>query len=197
MESADWVTGVLALAALGLGVLNSAIASRRHKASVKREKDRDAFERRTTSEAVEIERKLLEIEEDRHAHEQATRESEASEASQAEEESKIADLIVRFAYRDSARTWGRVIATNVGPADARTVELELWAERPGTSERVEVEPIRGEDYSTAPRLRPNESVHIGLAFSMGSPAPEDLRYQTYWVDDRSVDQSRIGRVPVH
>ena len=42
MESADWVTGVLALAALGLGVLNSAIASRRHKASVKREKDRDA-----------------------------------------------------------------------------------------------------------------------------------------------------------
>ncbi|MCH7902011.1 MAG: hypothetical protein IH818_14060, partial [Acidobacteria bacterium] len=54
---------------------------------MKREKDRDAFERRTTSEAVEIERKLLEIEKDRHAHEQATRESEASEASRAEEES--------------------------------------------------------------------------------------------------------------
>lgn len=106
--------------------------------------------------------------------------------------SQAANLKVRFGFRDSAHTWARVIATNYGPADARDVELEVWGERDGRG-RIPVVPIRGEDYSKAAVLQPNESIHIGIAFTFGSPSPEDLRYHVSWVDDRGIQQSKVGR----
>ena len=51
------------------------------------------------------------------------------------------------------------------------------------------------DYRSADRPQPTESVHVGVAFSSGSPQPEDLRYQLSWVDCRG-DQTLQGRVPI-
>jgi len=214
MESADWIIGGIALAALVLGIVQAITTAAR-------EKERDNFERRSTEEAVEIQRKQFEIEEQRHAWEQEERsepaqrqptdEEERSEPAQrqptdeeerstepaqrqpTDEEEQTAGMQVRFAFRDSARTWARILATNYGPADARDVALAIHAESEGST--VVVEPIGGMDYGTAEMLQPSESVHVGVAFTFGSPQPEDLRYRLSWVDGRG-EQERQGRVPI-
>ncbi len=193
MDPADWVTGVIALAALLLGIANFIVKRNRAKDTEVREQERDEFERRTTEEAVVIQRKLFEIEEQRHEWEQEQRAAEAAESERADEDAQTAEMSVRFAYRDSARTWARILATNYGPADATDVALDIYAEQDGGT--VEVEPVGGTDYRTADLLQPSESVHVGVAFSFGSPQPEDLRYRLSWVDGRG-EQTSDGRVPI-
>lgn len=187
MQSSDWVTATIALLALSLSTW-SWIRDRT------RQQDRDDFEKRSTKEAAEIQRQLLEIEETRHGWEQEQRKTEESAQHRADEESRTASFNIRFGFRDSAQTWARIIATNNGPADARNVELDVFAERDG--KRVEIDPIRGEDYRTANRLQPNESVHLGTAFSFASPSVADLRYRVTWTDDRG-DHTTDGQVPLH
>ena len=193
MSLSEWVTAGVALAALVLGVVNFIVERNRAKDATVRERKRDAFERRTTEEAVEIQRRLFEIEERRHQWEQEQRAAEAAASLRAETAERTAAMKVRFAYRDSARTWARILATNYGPADASDVVLDVYARKDG--KRVEVEPVGGTDYRTAERLRPNESVHVGVAFTMGSPQPEDLRYRLSWVDGRG-EQTDEGQVPI-
>jgi len=186
MEATDWITGGIAIAALILGIVQAATTAAR-------ENKRDRFEKRSTDEAVEVQRKLLEIEEQRHAWEQEERTTDAAERQSAGEHAQTAEMVVRFAFRDSARTWARILATNSGPADATDVVLAIHAEREGHTGAVE--PIGGTDYGTAERLQASESVHVAVAFTFGSPQPEDLRYRLTWVDGRG-DQERQGRVPV-
>lgn len=187
MQTIDWVTTAIAVIALAISAW-SFFHDRN------RQKTRDEFERRSTQEAAEIQRQLLEIEETRHRWEQEQRNAEESTQRRTDEEARTAAFTVRFGYRDSTRTWARIIATNNGPADARDVELEVFAEKGGR--RVDIEPIRGEDYLTAERLQPNESVHFGVAFSLAFPSAADLRYRITWMDGRG-SQAMEGRVPVH
>ena len=107
------------------------------------------------------------------------------------EPGQSADFGVRFGFRDSAQTWGRLIARNNGPTDAREVSLVVGAEVDGTA--VAVEPVGGTDYGEASVLQPNESVHVGVAFSFGSPGPADLTYTLSWTDDLGphVEQKRV------
>jgi len=193
VDQTDLVTGGIAFAALLLGVANLIVERKRAKAAAARQRERDEFERRTTEEAVEIQRKLFEIEEQRHDWEQEQRAAEANERLQAEEEASTAAMSIRFAYRDSKKTWARILGTNNGPADATDVNLDIFAEKDGRT--VQVEPVAGTDYRTADRLQPSESVHVGVAFTFGSPQPEDLRYRISWVDSRG-EQTVGGRVPV-
>lgn len=193
METVDWITGGIALAALLLGVANFVVDRRRASDAAKREIERDEFEQRTTEEAVDIQRRIFEIEERRHGWEQQERATEDAERQRLDEEGRTAEMRVRFAFRDSARTWGRILATNYGPADATDVTLDVYAEQNGQT--VNVEPVSGTDYRTADRLQRNESVHVGVAFSFESPQLEDLRYRLSWVDGRG-EQTAEGRIPV-
>jgi hypothetical protein len=193
VETVDWITGGIALAALLLGVANVVVDRRRASDTAKRESERDEFERRTTEEAVDIQRRVFEIEERRHGWEQQERAAEDAERQRLDEEGHTAEMRVRFAFRDSARTWGRILATNYGPADATDVTLDVYAEQNGQT--VDVEPVSGTDYRTADVLQRNESVHIGVAFSSGSPQLEDLRYRLSWVDGRG-GQTAEGRIPI-
>jgi hypothetical protein len=59
---------------------------------------------------------------------------------------------------------------------------------------VDVEPVGGTDYGIADRLQQGESVSVGIAFSLGFPQPDDLRYRLSWVD-ASGEQLQEGRVP--
>ncbi|NIA25564.1 MAG: hypothetical protein GWP04_08325 [Gammaproteobacteria bacterium] len=193
MSLSEWVTAGVALAALVLGVVNFIVERNRAEDATVRERERDAFEQRTTEEAVEIQRSLFEIEERRHEWEREQRAAEAVASLRADETARTAAMKVRFAYRDSARTWARILATNYGPADASDVALDVYARQDGKT--VEVEPVGGTDYRTADRLQPNESVHVGVAFTFGSPQPEDLRYRLSWVDGRG-EQTDEGQVPI-
>ncbi|NOX24319.1 MAG: hypothetical protein GXP36_14670 [Actinobacteria bacterium] len=193
MSLSEWVTAGVAFAALVLGIVNFIVERNRAEDATVRERQRDEFERRTTEEAVVIQRSLLEIEGRRHNWEQERRAAEATESLRSDEAARTAAMRVRFAYRDSTKTWARILATNHGPADASDVALDVYAEKDG--ETVEVEPVGGTDYRTADRLQPNESVHVGVAFTFGSPQPEDLRYRLSWVDGRG-EQTEEGRVPI-
>ncbi len=193
MSLSEWITAGVAVAALFFGIANSIVERNGAKDATVRERERDAFERRTIEEAVEIQRSLFEIEERRYDWEQEQRAAEATERLCADEAARTAAMRVRFAYRDSAKTWARILVTNYGPADASDVALDVYARKDGKT--VEVEPVGGTDYRTADRLQPNESVHVGVAFTFGSPQPEDLRYRLSWVDGRG-EQTREGQVPI-
>jgi hypothetical protein len=71
-----------------------------------------------TEEAVTIQRKLADIEAERHRWELEGRNHAAAAREQAEEQARSATFQIRFAYRDSAQTWARIVATNDGQADA-------------------------------------------------------------------------------
>lgn len=143
--------------------------------------------------AAEVQRRLLAIEEERHAWEVQRGTEEAERARQVEEHSKTAEFDVTFGYRDSGKTWGRVIARNGGPADARDVTLDIWWEQ--DEGRAQVDRMRGQDYGESESLRPGEAVRIGIAFSFETPALEELRYRLMWTDERG-NQDDEGRVPV-
>jgi hypothetical protein len=148
--------------------------------------DRDAFQRRSNEEAAETQRRLLQIEETRHSWEQKARGLEESKERETAEDARSATFVVRFGFRDSARGWARIIATNTGPAVARDVELEVWGEREG--KRVPVGLIAGEDSRAASELVPGESVHLGIAFTIGFAGAEELRYKVSWDDDRGAQK---------
>lgn len=143
--------------------------------------------------APEIQRRLLEIEEERFAWEREKRSEESERERKAEELSRTAAFTLIFAYRDSSRTWARVIARNNGPAAARDVELDIWGDR--GDGRVEVDRVKGQDYGVADLLRPGETVHVAIAFTMGSPSAEDLRYRLTWTDGCGA-QADERQVPV-
>jgi hypothetical protein len=190
MDEADVVIALIATGAL-------ALSTWQFFSDRARSKRRDAFEKRTTEESAETQRKLLEIEETRHRWEQEAREAAASEEARAEEEASAADFTVRFGFRDSARSWGRVIATNNGPADAVDVDLHVFGadvfDEPGGWEPID--PVFNEDYGLADLLQPSESAHVGVSFGMGGPQPADLRYRILWFDGRGRQQLE-GRVPL-
>lgn len=189
----ELLTVLIALGGLGLGVRSYYRDKKRDDATAKVETERHEFERRMTEEAVTIQRQLFEIEADRHRRELDALGAAEAEGEEAEEREQTADLTVRFGYRDSKHSWARILATNYGPTDADDVELDVYGERDG--DRVEINEIAGEDYRTADRLQPNESVHVATVFTMGSPQPADLRYRLSWTDGRG-PQEKSGRVPI-
>lgn len=73
-----------------------------------------------------LQRRLLEIEETRHDWERRGRINEEEEERCRLEISRTAAFTVTFAFRDSAKTWARIIARNNGPALARSVRLDVW-----------------------------------------------------------------------
>ena len=194
MTLAEFLMAMIALTGLALGIRSYSRDRKRDEETAKVEGERHHFERRMTEEAVTIQRQLAEIEARRHEWELEARGAQAAELNAAEERARSANFGIRFGYRDSKRTWARIIAANDGQATARNVRLLLLAEtRDGGL--VDVEPVGGTDYGIAQQLQPGESVHIGVAFSFGSPQPEDLHYRLTWEDDRG-GQTKEGRVPV-
>jgi hypothetical protein len=196
MDIADWVIAVIAgvtavIAVLALGLSGWQFFDQRG-----RNRERDAFENRATEEAAETQLRLLKIEETRHEWEQEERDAAAADEARAGEEASTADITVRFGFRDSAHSWGRVIATNNGPADALNVELQIFAEDVLGDVVGPVKSISGEYYGMADALQPTESVHIGVSLAMIGFSPEDLRYRITWVDSQGEPQSKEGRVPV-
>lgn len=180
------VSALMAIGALILGFYNFVTANRR-------ERERDEFQRRMTEEAVETQRQLLVIEEQRLGWERQAREAEEGRRRQAEEKVRGATFAIRSSYRDSARTWARVIATNQGPAQARDVFLDVWYDYDG--QRREIDTLAGHDQRRAESLAPNESVHVAVVFSLASPPAHNLRYQVRWTDDRG-SQVDAGQVPL-
>ncbi len=193
MTLAELLTVLIAFGGLGLGVRSYFRDRKRDDETTTVEKERHAFERRMTEEAVTIQRQLVEIEADRHRREIDALGAAEAEREEAERREQTANLAIRFAFRDSNRTWARILATNHGPAAANDVKLDVYGERGGT--RVEINEIAGEDYQTADRLQPNESVHVATVFTMGSPQPADLRYRLSWTDGRG-PQENSGQVPI-
>lgn len=194
MTLAEFITVAIAFAALALGVRSYFRDERRDEDTAKVETERHAFEQRMTGEAVTIQRKLADIEAERHRWELEERNHAAAEREQAEEQARSATFQIRFAYRDSAQTWARIVATNDGKADAYSVRLAVLAQT-REEDLVEVEPVGGTDYRVADRLQTGESVHTGVAFSLGFPQPSDLRYRLAWVDTNG-EQEQEGRVPI-
>lgn len=135
---------------------------------------------------------MLEIEEERYAWELQRRNEESERTRQAEERLRTAAFSVTFAYRDSARTWASVVARNSGAADAQDVTLDVWGDQ--GDRRAEVDRVKGQDYGTAEMLQSGETVHVAVAFSLGSPSAEDLRYRLTWIDGRGA-QADEGQVP--
>ncbi len=161
-----------------------------------RNKKRDAFEKRTTQEAAETQRRILEIREAQHAWDREDRDAKVEAEHLAEEEANSADVLIRFGFRDSVHSLGRVIATNHGPANAVDVDLHIFGANVLDEAWEPIEPIFGEDYGLADLLHPTESVHVGVSFGMGGgPQPADLRYRITWYDGRG-RQKREGRVPI-
>lgn len=154
---------------------------------------RHEWEERAVQEASSLQRRLLEIEETRHDWERRGWINEEEEERRRLEISKTATFTVTFAFRDSAKTWARIIARNNGPALARSVQLDVWGV--GADGRAEVDRVKGQDHHEAESLQPSESVHVAVAFSMASPGPEDLRYRLTWVDGRA-EQAEEKQVPL-
>lgn len=194
MTLAEFLTVAIALSGLALGVRSYFRDQKRDEDTAKVDGERHAFERRMTEEAVTIQRQLAEIEVERHRWELEARGRDTAEREQAEQQARSAAFLIRFAYRDSARTWARIVATNEGKADAFSVRLAVLGEtRDG--DLVEVEPVGGTDYGISDRIQTGESVHVGVAFSLGFPQPSDLRYRLTWIDTNG-DHEQEGRVPV-
>jgi len=143
--------------------------------------------------AAKTEGRFLAIEETRFQWDQESRAVETAAAAAEDERRRSATFGVRFGFRDSARTWGRLIARNNGPSEATDVTLTVGAVVDG--EPVEVEPVGGTDYGSSEVLKPNESVHVGVAFTFGSPGPEDLTYRLLWSDGLGTHEDE-GRIPL-
>ena len=193
MTLAELLTVLIAFGGLALGVRSYFRDQRRDREATKVVAERFEFEKRINEENATITRHLFDIEARRHQWELEARGLTAAEREAAEEHARSANFAIRFAYRDSAHTWARILATNRGEATARNVRMEIWGERDGG--RQEVEPIGGTDYRNAIRLQPGEGVHVGVVFTLASPQPEDLRYRVSWEDDRG-EQEIEGRVPL-
>lgn len=194
MTPAESLTVLIAASGLALGIRSYFRDKKRDDVEAKLDAKRHAFEKRINEEAVATQLKLLRIEEERHRWEREERGTKEAQRQETEQQERTASFRIRFGYRDSARTWARIIATNEGQADAFSVRLVVLAEtRDG--DLVDVEPVGGTDYGVGARLHQGESVSIGVAFSLGFPQPDDLRYRLTWVDANG-EQVQEGRVPV-
>lgn len=193
MTLAEFLTVLIAFGGLALGVRSYFRDQRRDREATRAEAERFEFEKRMNEENVTITRHLLDIEARRHQWELEERELAAAEQKEAEEQARSANFTISFAYRDSAHTWARILATNRGEATARNVRLEVWGARDGGHQ--EIDPLGGTDYRNADKLQPGESVHVGVVFTLASPQPEDLQYRVSWEDDRG-EQEIEGRVPL-
>lgn len=193
MTLAEFLTVVIAFGGLALGVRSYFRDQRRDREATKVDAERFEFEKRINEENVTITRHLFDIEARRHRWELEARGLAAAEREETEEQARSANFEIRFAYRDSAHTWARILATNRGEATARNVRLEVWGARDGG--RQEIEPLGGTDYRDANTLQPGESAHVGVVFTLASPQPEDLRYRVLWEDDRG-EQEIDGQVPL-
>lgn len=149
-------------------------------------------DKRRDDETAELQRRIVKIEEARHEWEREERAADKEAARRAEEQSRAADFRIRFSYRGSKRTTGRIVARNEGQAIATGVLLDVWGERDGVHQ--EAPTYGGAGYHHADRLQPGESVHYDAHFTMRSPQPADLRYRITWTDGRG-EQRREGRVP--
>ena len=193
MTLTELLTVLIAASGLGFGIRSYFRDKTRDDEAAELDAERHAFEKRINGEAVATQLKLLQIEEERHRWEREQRGIEEAHRREAELQERTAFFRIRFGYRDSAQTWARIIATNEGQADAFSVRLAVLAEtRDG--DLVDVEPVGGTDYGIADRLQQGESVSVGIAFSLGFPQPDDLRYRLSWVD-ASGEQLQEGRVP--
>jgi hypothetical protein len=143
-------------------------------------------------ETASIQRRLSDIEETRHTWEQQDRAEAEAQKRKAAEREMSAEFKVQFRHKDGAKSYGRLSATNQGPADARDAVLDVWADH--GADRIDVTPVQGTGTQSAERLRPNEAVYTDLVFTMGRPSAEHLRYHLDWTDDRG-PQSDEGRVP--
>lgn len=193
MTLAEFLTVLIAFGGLALGVRSYFRDQRRDREAAKVNVERFEFEKRVNEENTTITRQLFDIEARRHQWELEARDLAAVEREGAEEKARSAKFVVRFAYRDSAHTWARILATNHGEAVARNVRLEVWGARDGGHQ--EIEPLGGTDYQNANQLQPGESVHVGVVFTLASPQPEDLRYRVSWEDDQGAQEIE-GQVPV-
>jgi hypothetical protein len=72
--------------------------------------------------------------------------------------------------------------------DARDVTLDVWGAT-GDGGRAEANRVEGEEKDAAERLQVGEPVHLAVAFSMGKPQAEDLRYRYRWTDGRGGENS--------
>lgn len=193
MTLAEFLTVLIAFGGLALGVRSYFRDQRRDREAAKVNVERFEFEKRINEENTTITRQLFDIEARRHQWELEARDLAEAEREGAEEMARSAKFAIRFAYRDSAHTWARILATNHGQAVARNVRLEVWGARDGGHQ--EIEPLGGTDYRNANQLQPGESVHVGIVFTLASPQPEDLRYRVSWEDDRG-EQEIEGQLPV-
>ena len=193
MTLAEFLTVLIAFCGLALGVRSYIRDQRRDRETAKVNVERFEFEKRINEENTTITRQLFDIEARRHQWELEARDLAAAEREGAEEKARSAKFAIRFAYRDSAHTWARILATNHGEAMARNVRFEVWGARDGGHQ--EIEPLGGTDYRNANQLQPGESVHVGVVFTLASPQPEDLRYRVSWEDDQG-EQEIEGQVPV-
>jgi hypothetical protein len=153
--------------------------------------DRDfhSWQKSMTEEAVNAQLRSLEIDDARHARERATWEADAAEFESPQPEAPITpedlaevvrpeplqpplvvvganEFTVVFAWRDSARTWARLIARNDGPGDARDVKLDIWGDSGGVGSEARRMP--GMDRGESDRLRPNEAVHIAVVSTLAT-----------------------------
>jgi hypothetical protein len=141
---------------------------------------------------LRLDRRLVTIEETRHRWEQMERDELEAEKKAEEERARSAGFDVYYADRDSAQTWGRVIARNRGPAEAVDAELEVS----GIARGRQVLVSDGQhEHTTAERLQPGESVHADVSFTMDSPPREALRYRLSWTDGRG-PQTAEKQVPL-
>lgn len=193
MTLAEFLTVLIAFGGLALGVRSYFRDQRRDREATKVEDERFEFEKRINEENATITRQLFDIEARRHQWELEARELAEATREEAHERERFAKFAIRFAFRDSAHTWARILATNQGEATARNVRLEVWGARGGGHQ--EVEPLGGTDFRNADQLQPGESVHVGVVFTFASPQPEDLRYRVSWEDDQG-EQEIEGQLPL-
>lgn len=119
--------------------------------------------------------RLVKIEEWRHEKEKAEAEVAEDRQRQAEEATLKADLAVRFAFRDSARSHARRIVLNNGPHEASGVVFDVWGDTDEGPSRARV--VGDESPMSRDVLQPGESLHIDLGITGGRPYIEDHRYK--------------------
>jgi len=188
-EAEPWNWGnTLALVAFLLAAAVGIVDWRRGRAAADRENDRDEFQKRIAEEQVEIQRKSYELALEVH---QANLEPEPEPEPEPEEANAFS---IRFAYRDSSRSWARFIATYHGSPEALEVELDVWFEK--DDQTIVIDTIAGMDHSVADHLDPGQSVHVAFVFSLATPGPEYLRYKVTWLDPAIGFRVQTGNVPV-
>ena len=192
----------LALAALLVAGIVGAVDWKRGQDAAKRERERDDWQKKVVEEQVEIQRQQAETQRKSYELSLEVHESQRQQAEPApptdeqpsEAEPEPPAFSIRFAYRDSAHQWARLIATYNGPTQARNVLLSVWGERDG--QRLDAFAVQGMDFRHADKLPVGDSVHTAVAFGIGTPAAHELHYKVEWTDERRKKRTQEGPVPL-